>query len=148
MCVQLFLREIQVPQEFLAAKEKGAPRVIQDLQEYQDNVGPEGKLEAQEFQVWDTFGGLLSWWHACRWREFLQLHSAGVAHWFMLTAVNLNSSFVVRAAGQLVSPFAAGQSKSNSKALKLSLDLGVMPFLLCHTLSSSREVWTPWRYWW
>lgn len=62
VCVQLlFLREIQVPQEFLAAKEKKAPRVIQDLQEHQDHVGAEGKLEVQESQVWGTSGGMVSW---------------------------------------------------------------------------------------
>lgn len=60
VCVQLFLREIQVPEEFLAAKEKRALRVIQDFQEYQVHRGSEEKLEVQESQVWGTLGGMES----------------------------------------------------------------------------------------
>lgn len=73
----------------------------------------------------------------------------GVGHWLILTAVNLNSSFMVTAARPVCvtwRTFAADKSRNNSKALKLSLDLGVMPFPLCHT-SSYRKMWTPWRYW-
>lgn len=61
VCVHLFLREIQVPREFWAAKEKRAPRALQGLQEYQDPMASEGKLEVQESQVWGAFGGLVSW---------------------------------------------------------------------------------------
>lgn len=52
----------------------------------------------------------------------------------MLIAVNLNSSFVIRAARPACGTWRTfGQSTNNSKALKL--DLGVMPFPLCRTLS-------------
>lgn len=47
----LFLRETQAPQEFWAAKEKKDPRVIQGIEEYQDHMGSEGKMEVQESQV-------------------------------------------------------------------------------------------------
>lgn len=54
----LFLREIQAPLEIWAAKEKKDPKVIQDREEFQERVGPEGKLELWESQV--CFVG--EWW--------------------------------------------------------------------------------------